>query len=227
MFFGISPFASGPFSTTLETRLIAQSVSTTASVGSIIVVGEANTGLTGVTVTGSIGSVVVTAESVTLSNSVNTTGSVGTTIVVANANVVPSGVDSSSNIGTTTVLADANTSITSPALTLVGATGTNVQAKAVVLPTGVESSVAIGTITIRITAVVNPVSTALNIFSGNLSVVATKFDYESRKDDYRKNHVVFITETNQNNTIHIPSDSRSKTVIIEATNIDRVVRIAA
>ena len=227
MFFGISPFASGPFSTTLEIRLIAQSIPATSSIGSITVVGESNTGLTGVTVTGNIGLLVVTAESVTLSDSVTATSSVGTTIVTANSNVVPSGVDSQSNIGTTTVLADANTSITSPALTLSGATGTNVEAEAVVLPIGVASSVTAGIITLHITALVNPVSTALNIFSGNLSVVATKFDYESRKDDYRKSHVVFITETNQNNTIHIPSDPKSKTVIIEATNIDRVVRIAA
>ena len=47
MFFGISPFASGPFSTTLETRLIAQSIPATSSAGSITVVGHANFSLTG------------------------------------------------------------------------------------------------------------------------------------------------------------------------------------
>ena len=227
MFFGISPFASGPFSTTLETRLIAQSVPATSSAGSITVVGHANFSLTGSSNTISIGSVVVTAKSVTLSDSIPATASLGTTIVVANANVAPSGVDSQANLGTTTVLADANTSITSPALTGTVGTGSNIQAKAVVLPTGVASSIAIGTVNVSTQVILEIVSVPLNIFSGSLNVTTTQFDYESLKSSFDRRRVVFIAPTNQGYTVNIPADPRNRTVLIEATNTDRVVRIAA
>ena len=227
MFFGISPFASGPFSTTLETRLIAQSIPATSSIGSITVVGESNTGLTGVTVTGSIGLSVVTAESVTLSDSVTATSSVGTTIVTANSNVVPSGVDSQSNIGTTTVLADANTSITSPALTGTVGTGSNIQAKAVVLPVGVAANTNAGILTTKTSNVFEINSVPLNAFAGNFTVTTVQFDYESIKASFDRNRVVFIAPTNQGYSITIPADPNNRTVLIEAMDTDRVVRIAA
>jgi hypothetical protein len=227
MFFGISPFASGPFSTTLETRLIAQSVPATSSAGSITVVGHANFSLTGSSNTISIGSVVVTAKSVTLSDSIPATASLGTTIVVANANVAPSGVDSQANLGTTTVLADANTSITSPALTSTVGTGSNIQAKAVVLPIGVASNVAIGIVNVSTQVILELVNVPLNIFSGSLTVTTTQFDYESLKSSFDRRRVVFIAPTNQGYTVNIPADPRNRTVLIEATNTDRVVRIAA
>jgi hypothetical protein len=227
MFFGISPFASGPFSTTLETRLIAQSVPATSSAGSITVVGHANFSLTGSSNTISIGSVVVTAKSVTLSDSIPATASLGTIIVVANANVAPSGVDSQANLGTTTVLADANTSITSPALTSTVGTGSNIQAKAVVLPIGVASNVAIGIVNVSTQVILELVNVPLNIFSGSLTVTTTQFDYESLKSSFDRRRVVFIAPTNQGYTVNIPADPRNRTVLIEATNTDRVVRIAA
>ena len=227
MFFGISPFASGPFSTTLETRLIAQSVPATSSAGSITVVGHANFSLTGSSNTISIGSVVVTAKSVTLSDSIPATASLGTTIVVANANVAPSGVDSQANLGTTTVLADANTSITSPALTATVGTGSNIQAKALVLPTGVSSSATIGIVDITTQVILEVIGVTLNVFSGSLIVETQQFDYESLKSSFDRRRVVFISPTNQGYTVNIPADPRNRTVLIEATNTDRVVRIAA
>ena len=227
MFFGISPFASGPFSTTLETRLIAQSVPATSSAGSITVVGHANFSLTGSSNTISIGSVVVTAKSVTLSDSIPATASLGTTIVVANANVVHSGVDSQANLGTTTVLADANTSITSPALTSTVGTGSNIQAKALVLLTGVSSSATIGIVDITTQVILEVIGVTLNVFSGSLIVETQQFDYESLKSSFDRRRVVFISPTNQGYTVNIPADPRNRTVLIEATNTDRVVRIAA
>ena len=227
MFFGISPFASGPFSTTLETRLIAQSIPATSSAGSITVVGHANFSLTGSSNTISIGSVVVTAKSVTLSDSIPATASLGTTIVVANANVVPSGVDSQANLGTTTVLADANTSITSPALTSTVGTGSNIQAKALVLLTGVSSSATIGIVDITTQVILEVIGVTLNVFSGSLIVETQQFDYESLKSSFDRRRVVFISPTNQGYTVNIPADPRNRTVLIEATNTDRVVRIAA
>ena len=227
MFFGISPFALGPFSTTLETRLIVQSVPATSSAGSITVVGHANFSLTGLSNTISIGSVVVTAKSVTLSDSTSATASLGTTIVAANANVVPSGVDSQVNLGTTTVLLAANTSITSPALTATVGTGSNIQAKALVLPTGVSSSIAIGTVNVSTHVILEIVGVSLNIFSSSLTVAAQQFDYESLKSSFDRRRVIFIAPTHLGYTVNVPADPRNRTVTIEATNTDRVVRIAA
>ena len=227
MFFGIFPFASGPFSTTLETRLIAQSVPATSSAGSINVVGHANFSLTGSSNTISIGSVVVTAKSVTLSASVSATSSVGTTIVAANANVVPSGVDSQGIIGTTTVLAEANISLTSPTLTLSGATGTNIQAKAVVLPVGVAANTNAGILTTKTSNVFEIAGVPLNIFAGNFTVTTVQFDYESIKASFDRNRVIFVSPTNQGYSINIPADPNNRTVLIEAMDTDRVVRIAA
>ena len=227
MIFGIAPFSTNPFSTTAETRFVIASVSATSSAGSVIVVAEANLGLTGVAGTGSIGLSVVTAKSVTLSASVSATASVGLTIVAANANVVPSGVDSQGNIGTTTVLAEANLSLTSPALIMSGATGTNVQAKAVVLPVGVAANINAGILTTKTSNVFEITGVPLNAFAGNFNVTTVQFDYESLKASFDRNRVIFIAPTNQGFTVNVPADPNNRTILIEAMDTDRVVRIAA
>tara|TARA_B110000977_G_scaffold193357_1_gene268240 strand:- start:3816 stop:4499 length:684 start_codon:yes stop_codon:yes gene_type:complete len=227
MIFGIAPFSTNPFSTTAETRFVIASVSATSSAGSVTVVAEANLGLTGVAGTGSIGLSVVTAKSVTLSASVSATASVGLTIVAANANVVPSGVDSQGNIGTTTVLAEANISLTSPALIMSGATGTNVQAKAVVLPVGVAANTNAGILTTKTSNVFEITGVPLNAFAGNFNVTTVQFDYESLKASFDRNRVIFIAPTNQGFTVNVPADPNNRTILIEAMDTDRVVRIAA
>jgi hypothetical protein len=227
MIFGIAPFSTNPFSTTAETRFVIASVSATSSAGSVTVVAEANLGLTGVAGTGSIGLSVVTAKSVTLSASVSATSSVGLTIVAANANVVPSGVDSQGNIGTTTVLAEANLSLTSPALIMSGATGTNVQAKAVVLPVGVAANINAGILTTKTSNVFEITGVPLNAFAGNFNVTTVQFDYESLKASFDRNRVIFIAPTNQGFTVNVPADPNNRTILIEAMDTDRVVRIAA
>tara|TARA_R110001592_G_C13115620_1_gene745375 strand:- start:1167 stop:1850 length:684 start_codon:yes stop_codon:yes gene_type:complete len=227
MIFGIAPFSTNPFSTTAETRFVIASVSATSSAGSVTVVAEANLGLTGVAGTGSIGLSVVTAKSVTLSASVSATASIGLTIVAANANVVPSGVDSQGNIGTTTVLAEANLSLTSPALIMSGATGTNVQAKAVVLPVGVAANTNAGILTTKTSNVFEITGVPLNAFAGNFNVTTVQFDYESLKASFDRNRVIFIAPTNQGFTINVPADPNNRTILIEAMDTDRVVRIAA
>jgi len=183
--------------------------------------------LTGSSNTISIGSVVVTAKSVTLSESTSATSSLGTTITVANANVAPSGVDSQANLGTTTVLAEANVLPLSPSLTATVGTGSNVQAKALVLPVGVSSSSTIGTVDVSTQVILELVGVPLNIFSGSLTVATQQFDYESLKSSFDRRRVIFIAPTNQGYTVNIPADPRNRTVLIEATNTDRVVRIAA
>ena len=227
MIFGIAPFSTNPFSTTAETRFVIASVSATSTAGSLTVVAEANLGLTGVAGTGSIGLSVVTAKSVTLSASVSATSSVGLTIVAANANVVPSGVDSQGNIGTTTVLAEANLSLTSPALIMSGATGTNVQAKAVVLPVGVAANTNAGILTTKTSNVFEITGVPLNAFAGNFNVTTVQFDYESLKASFDRNRVIFIAPTNQGFTVNVPADPNNRTILIEAMDTDRVVRIAA
>ena len=227
MLFGIAPFSTNPFSTTAETRFVIASVSATSTAGSLTVVAEANLGLTGVAGTGSIGLSVVTAKSVTLSASVSATSSVGLTIVAANANVVPSGVDSQGNIGTTTVLAEANLSLTSPALIMSGATGTNVQAKAVVLPVGVAANINAGILTTKTSNVFEITGVPLNAFAGNFNVTTVQFDYESLKASFDRNRVIFIAPTNQGFTVNVPADPNNRTILIEAMDTDRVVRIAA
>jgi hypothetical protein len=227
MIFGIAPFSTNPFSTTAETRFVIASVSATNSAGSVTVVAEANLGLTGVAGTGSIGLSVVTAKSVTLSASVSATASVGLTIVAANANVVPSGVDSQGNIGTTTVLAEANLSLTSPALIMSGATGTNVEAKAVVLPVGVAANINAGILTTKTSNVFEITGVPLNAFAGNFNVTTVQFDYESLKASFDRNRVIFIAPTNQGFTVNVLADPNNRTILIEAMDTDRVVRIAA
>jgi len=227
MIFGIAPFSTNPFSTTAETRFVIASVSATSSAGSVTVVAEANLDLTGVAGTGSIGLSVVTAKSVTLSASVSATASIGLTIVAANANVVPSGVDSQGNIGTTTVLAEANLSLTSPALIMSGATGTNVQAKAVVLPVGVAANTNAGILTTKTSNVFEITGVPLNAFAGNFNVTTVQFDYESLKASFDRNRVIFIAPTNQGFTVNVPADPNNRTILIEAMDTDRVVRIAA
>ena len=227
MLFGIAPFSTNPFSSTVETRFVIASVSATSTAGSVTVVAEANTLLTGVAGTGSIGSTVVTAKSVTLSASVSATSSVGTTIVAANANVVPSGVDSQGIIGTTTVLAEANISLTSPALTGTIGTGSNIQAKAVVLPVGVAANTNAGILTTKTSNVFEITGVPLNVFAGNFTVTTVQFDYESLKASFDRNRVIFVSPTNQGYSINIPADPNNRTVLIEAMDTDRVVRIAA
>ena len=227
MIFGIAPFSTNPFSSTVETRFVIASVSATSTAGSVTVVAKANLGLTGVAGTGSIGLSVVTAKSVTLSASVSAISSVGLTIVAANANVVPSGVDSQGNIGTTTVLAEANISLTSPALIMSGATGTNVQAKAVVLPVGVAANINAGILTTKTSNVFEITGVPLNAFAGNFNVTTVQFDYESLKASFDRNRVIFIAPTNQGFTVNVPADPNNRTILIEAMDTDRVVRIAA
>lgn len=227
MLFGIAPFSTNPFSSTVETRFVIASVSATSSAGSVTVVAEANLDLTGVAGTGSIGLSVVTAKSVTLSASVSATASIGLTIVAANANVVPSGVDSQGNIGTTTVLAEANLSLTSPALIMSGATGTNVQAKAVVLPVGVAANTNAGILTTKTSNVFEITGVPLNAFAGNFNVTTVQFDYESLKASFDRNRVILIAPTNQGFTVNVPADPNNRTILIEAMDTDRVVRIAA
>ena len=227
MIFGIAPFSTNPFSTTAETRFVIASVSATSSAGSVTVVAEANLDLTGVAGTGSIGLSVVTAKSVTLSASVSATASIGLTIVAANANVVPSGVDSQGNIGTTTVLAEANLSLTSPALIMSVATGTNIQAKAVILPVGVAANTNAGILTTKTSNVFEITGVPLNAFAGNFNVTTVQFDYESLKASFDRNRVIFIAPTNQGFTVNVPADPNNRTILIEAMDTDRVVRIAA
>ena len=108
-----------------------------------------------------------------------------------------------------------------------GATGTNVQAKAVVLPVGVAANTNAGILTTKTSNVFEITGVPLNAFAGNFNVTTVQFDYESLKASFDRNRVIFIAPTNQGFTINVPADPNNRTILIEAMDTDRVVRIAA
>jgi hypothetical protein len=67
----------------------------------------------------------------------------------------------------------------------------------------------------------------MNIYTRRPAIVAVQFDYESIKDSYDRNRVVYVSATDQGYTVRIPADPTNRTVYIEAMDTDRTVRIAA
>ena len=223
---GFSPLASTPFASQSEITFLIDGVSAIGATNTVTVTAASDVPVTTPTLTSSVGSVVVVAEANTVITGVSATASTNTVGIVAEANVVPTGVDSTGVIGTTVVVGDANLSISSPALT-VGIGVVNATAAANVVPTGVALTGAIGVLTTRTSNVIPITSPALTINTNSVTVVATNFDYDSLKDSYDRKRVLFIAGTPQTYTVAIPSDKKQRTVSIAAIDRDNTIRIAA
>ena len=224
--FGFSALSISPFSTDVEVRFDVSGVSAIASTNPVVVVALANTSLASVAASSALGDVVVTADSITPSASVSATSSLGNTIVVAKAVTIPLGLASTGYVGITTVVALSNTQINSPALGIIVG-NTSVIAKAVVTPTGVvanSNTNIVGTSTTNVFEINSP---PLNIYARRPDVHTVQFNYELIKDSYSRNRVIYIDPTVKGFTVDVPADPSQRTLYIEATNTDRVVRIAA
>ena len=223
---GFSPLASTPFASQSEITFLIDGVSAIGATNTVTVTAASDVPVTTPTLTSSVGSVVVVAEANTAITGVSATASTNTVGIVAEANVVPTGVDSTGVIGTTVVVGDANLSVSSPALT-VGIGVVNATAAANVVPTGVSLTGAIGALTTRTSNVIPITSPALTVNTNSVTVVATNFDYDSLKDSYDRKRVLFIVGTPQTYTVAIPSDKKQRTVSIAAIDRDNTIRIAA
>jgi hypothetical protein len=219
-------FASTPFASQSEIRFLIDGVGALGATNSVTISADANVPVTTPSLTSSVGSVVVVAEANTAITGVSATASTNTVTVTAAANVVPTGVDSTGVIGTTVVVAGANTSISSPALT-VGIGVVTITAAANVVLTGVSATSSLGLIQNKTTNVIPITSPALTVNTNSVTVANTNFDYESLQDSYDRKRVVFITGTPQNFTVVIPSDKKQRTVSIAAIDRDNTIRIAA
>ena len=226
MLFGSTPFSVTAFASTGEERILATGVEATTTVNSVVIVAAANLSLTGVEATGTINTVVVDAQAVVAANSVDAVVSLGDTTVVAEAVVVPQGVDSTSNIGTTTIIAEANVGVTINALTFTVGSPV-IKGKAVVLPAGVAANINLGTVGTRTVNVIEVTSVPLNIYTKRPTVTTVQFDYESIKDSYDRDRVIYVAPIDQRYTITVPADPTNRTVYIQAMDTDRTVRIAA
>ena len=226
MLFGSTPFSVNAFAAGGEVRSIPTGVEATGSTNAVVVVGIANLSLTGVEATGAVNSVVVDAQAVVAANSVDATVSVGDTTVVAKAVVEPQGVDSTGNIGTTTVIAEANVGISAPVLTITAGSPTII-AEALVISVGVAANTALGNITTRTVNRIEVQSVPLSIYTKRPVVTTAQFDYESLKDSYDRDRVVYVSAIDQRYTITVPADPTNRTVHIQPMDIDRTVRIAA
>lgn len=223
---GFSPLASTPFASQSEITFLIDGVSAIGATNTVTVTAASDVPVTTPTLTSSVGSVIVVAEANTAITGVSATGSANTVTITAAANVVPTGVDSTGVIGTTVVVGDANLSVSSPALT-VGIGVVNATAAANVVPTGVALTGSIGVLTTRTSNVIPITSPALTINTNSGTVVATNFDYDSLKDSYDRKRVLFIVGTPQTYTVAIPSDKKQRTVSIAAIDRDNTIRIAA
>lgn len=223
---GFSPLASTPFASQSEITFLIDGVSAIGATNTVTVTAASDVPVTTPTLTSSVGSVVVVAEANTAITGVSATASTNTVGIVAEANVVPTGVDSTGVIGTTVVVGDANLSISSPALT-VGIGVVNATAAANVVPTGVALTGSIGALTTRTSNVILISTPALTVNTNSVTVVATNFDYDSLKDSYDRKRVLFIVGTPQTYTVAIPSDKKQRTVSIAAIDRDNTIRIAA
>lgn len=219
-------FASTPFASQSEIRFLIDGVVALGATNSVTISADANVSVTTPTLTSSVGSVVVVAEANTAITGVSATVSTNTVTVTAAANVVPTGVDSTGVIGTTVVVAGANTFISSPALTA-GIGAVTITAAANVATTGVSATVSLGLVQPKTINVILITSPALTVNTNSVTVVNTNFDYESLQDSYDRKRVVFIAGTPQNFTVIIPSDKKQRTVSIAAIDRDNTIRIAA
>lgn len=219
-------FASTPFASQSEIRFLIDGVVALGATNSVTISADANVSVTTPTLTSSVGSVVVVAEANTAITGVSATVSTNTVTVTAAANVVPTGVDSTGVIGTTVVVAGANTFISNPALTA-GIGAVTITAAANVATTGVSATVSLGLVQPKTINVILITSPALTVNTNSVTVVNTNFDYESLQDSYDRKRVVFIAGTPQNFTVIIPSDKKQRTVSIAAIDRDNTIRIAA
>ena len=226
MIFGSSPFSVNAFATTNEVRFDVVGVTAVSQVGTPVTVATANTALLGVASNVTLGTIAVTAASVTTSASVDATVALGNTVVVAKAVTLPLGLASTGYIGITTVVALANTRLSSPALSITLG-NTSVVAKAVTIPTGVAANSNTNTVETRTTNVFEINSPTLNIYARRPDVVTVQFNYEAIKDSYSRGRVVYVDATIKGFTVNVPADPSQRTIYIEATDTDRVVRIAA
>lgn len=219
-------FASTPFASQSEIRFLIDGVVALGATNSVTISADANVSVTTPTLTSSVGSVVVVAEANTAITGVSATASTNTVTVTAAANVVPTGVDSTGVIGTTVVVAGANTFISNPALTA-GIGAVTITAAANLATTGVSATVSLGLVQPKTINVILITSPALTVNTNSVTVVNTNFDYESLQDSYDRKRVVFIAGTPQNFTVIIPSDKKQRTVSIAAIDRDNTIRIAA
>jgi len=96
-----------------------------------------------------------------------------------------------------------------------------------VLPVGIAANSALGTLTTRTINRIEITSVPLSIYTKRPVVATVQFDYESLKDSYDRDRVVYVSAIDQRYTITIPADPTNRTVHIQAMDTDRTVRIAA
>jgi hypothetical protein len=233
MLFSTAPFSSTPFSVQLAENAIVslQGVTVTGAVGSPLIIipgSDSLTLLNGLLISATINTVNVTTDSNTTLESTEALALTGQVTVAVNINAVPSGVASQGSIGIPVISVESNSSVIAEGVSVTGLINfVSVSAESSTTLDSISSTFNIGILEVETQFVHDIVGVSLVSNTGNLNVTTAVFDYESIKESFDRNRVIFIERTNQKYSISIPTDPINKTLLIEATNTDRVVRIAA